>query len=260
MPRRKLKVYMCSAIPDKPMLRELYTRLMSEEWILPWLDEEDILPGQDKEYETKKALDSTDLVTVCFSSKSVKNKGTFQKELKNILTKADEQPEGGIFVIPVQLDEKCKVPIRFERYGVFKYYDGGISYQTLRTSLKNCAKSLKIKVDNVSVYENNNKNTPTIIREEDIAFVNGRLLEMFFDLEPQIFINNIIYYLPSFLNIGYGSIIVRYFAGGDRIVIELPDRSARDFLDRAKSGDPFLFGLLKLRDYRLLDKPIISSM
>lgn len=275
MPRRKLKVYMCYATEDKPIIRGLYARLRSEDWISPWLDEEDILPGQDKKHETKKALDGADLVTVCFSSKSINNKGPFQKELKIILDKADEQPDGVIFVIPVQLDEECKVPVGFERYGVFKHYDGEASYQALRTSLLNCARALRIKVNNISVDEaikiesrmenllNHEGDSPpplTIIRDENIVFIDGRQLEMFFDLEPQVIISTVISFLPAFLNIDERSIVVRYFAWGDRVVIELPDRSARDFLIRAKSEDPILFDLLKLREYHLLDTPIASSV
>ena len=37
---RKLKVFLCHSSNDKPAVRELYTRLKSEGWIDPWLDEE----------------------------------------------------------------------------------------------------------------------------------------------------------------------------------------------------------------------------
>jgi len=46
-PDRKLRVFLCHASQDKPVVRELYQRLNAEGWIDPWLDEEKLLPGQD---------------------------------------------------------------------------------------------------------------------------------------------------------------------------------------------------------------------
>lgn len=41
---RKLRVFLCHASQDKPIVRELYQRLLAEGWIDPWLDEEKLLP------------------------------------------------------------------------------------------------------------------------------------------------------------------------------------------------------------------------
>lgn len=35
---RKLRVFLCHASQDKPIVRELYQRLNAEGWIDPWLD------------------------------------------------------------------------------------------------------------------------------------------------------------------------------------------------------------------------------
>lgn len=42
---RKLRVFLCHASQDKPVIRELYQRLSAEDWLNPWLDEEKLLPG-----------------------------------------------------------------------------------------------------------------------------------------------------------------------------------------------------------------------
>ncbi|MDO9301931.1 MAG: toll/interleukin-1 receptor domain-containing protein [Anaerolineales bacterium] len=52
---RRLKVFLCHASQDKPAVRELYKRLAAEKWIDPWLDEENLLPGQDFDLEIYKA-------------------------------------------------------------------------------------------------------------------------------------------------------------------------------------------------------------
>jgi hypothetical protein len=57
---RKLRVFLCHASQDKPVVRALYQRLLDEGWIDPWLDEENLLPGQDRGIELEKALESTD--------------------------------------------------------------------------------------------------------------------------------------------------------------------------------------------------------
>jgi len=44
---RKLRVFLCHSSQDKPIVRELYQRLLAEGWIDPWLDEEKLFPGQD---------------------------------------------------------------------------------------------------------------------------------------------------------------------------------------------------------------------
>jgi len=61
MPDRKLRVFLCHASQDKPIvpqgddIRELYQRLNAEGWIDPWLDKEELLPGQDWDMELEKA-------------------------------------------------------------------------------------------------------------------------------------------------------------------------------------------------------------
>ena len=49
--KRPLKVFLCHASQDKPIVRELYQKFLDEGWIDPWLDEEKLLPGQDWELE-----------------------------------------------------------------------------------------------------------------------------------------------------------------------------------------------------------------
>ncbi len=86
---RKLRVFLCHASQDKPVVRELYRRLNNEGWIDPWLDEEKLLPGQDWDMEIERAVENSDDVIVCLSSNSVSKEGYIQKELRKILDVAD---------------------------------------------------------------------------------------------------------------------------------------------------------------------------
>ena len=102
---RKLKVFLCHASDDKPAVRELYQRLSAEDWIDPWLDEEKLLPGQDWDLEIEKAVEETDAVIVCLSTKGVSKEGYVQKEIKIALNAALFMPEDMIFIVPLRLDE-----------------------------------------------------------------------------------------------------------------------------------------------------------
>ncbi|MFN8435974.1 MAG: toll/interleukin-1 receptor domain-containing protein [Anaerolineales bacterium] len=110
---RKLKVFLCHTSQDKPFVRELYQRLISEGWIEPWLDEEKLLPGQDWDMEIQKATKITDTVIVCLSTNSVDKEGYVQHEIRLVLRVADYKPEDTIFIIPIRLNN-CTVPIRLE--------------------------------------------------------------------------------------------------------------------------------------------------
>ncbi len=53
---RPLRVFLCHSSNDKPAVRELYQKLRAEPWIQPWLDEEELYPGQDWNMEIEKAM------------------------------------------------------------------------------------------------------------------------------------------------------------------------------------------------------------
>lgn len=116
-----LVVFLCHASPDKAAVRELYTRLLSD-GARPWLDENDLLPGQDWQLEIRNAIRRSDVVLVCLSAQSVTRAGFAQREIRFALDVADEQPEGTIFVIPVLLEE-CRVPDRLSQLHWVRLYD-----------------------------------------------------------------------------------------------------------------------------------------
>jgi hypothetical protein len=111
MSDRKLRVFLCHASQDKPIVRELYQRLLSEDWIDPWLDEEKLLPGHDWDREIEKAVETADVVIVCLSNQSVTKEGYVQRELRFALDIALQKPDGTIFIIPLKLDD-CESPRR----------------------------------------------------------------------------------------------------------------------------------------------------
>ncbi len=110
----RLKIFLCHASEDKPRIRDLHMRLRDDGYY-PWLDEEDLLPGQVWEKEIPKAVRNSHIVIVALSKKAISKSGYVQKEISYALDVAEEQPEGSIFIIPLKLEE-CDVPDRLKRW------------------------------------------------------------------------------------------------------------------------------------------------
>ena len=130
-PLSAFRIFLCHSSGDKEVVRSLYERLLADGFN-PWLDEKNILPGQEWELEIRKAVRSA-AVLVCLSRTAINKAGFVHKEIKYALDVADEQPEGAIFIIPVRLEE-CDVPERLRRWQWVDFYkDQG--YTLLRRAL-----------------------------------------------------------------------------------------------------------------------------
>jgi ATP-dependent Clp protease ATP-binding subunit ClpB len=103
-PQKSLSIFLCHASEDKPQVRALRLRLIGSGF-RPWLDEEDLLPGQNWNQEIKKAARRCDVILVCLSRHSEKP-GYFQTEIVRAL---DLHDEDSIYLIPVKLEE-CRLP------------------------------------------------------------------------------------------------------------------------------------------------------
>jgi TIR domain len=60
------KVFMCHSSGDKNIVRQLCEKLKGD-GIHPWLEETEILPGQEWETEIRKAVRASDIIIVCLS-------------------------------------------------------------------------------------------------------------------------------------------------------------------------------------------------
>jgi formylglycine-generating enzyme required for sulfatase activity len=162
-----LRIFLCHSSGDKPAVRNLYQRL-SGEGFDPWLDEEKLLPGQEWEVEIQKAVKTSDVVIVCLSHKAINKSGYVQKEIKFALDKAEEQPEGTIFLIPLLLEE-CNVPERLQRWHwVSLFKEKG--YERLISSLRFRAETITSCSDPESNLMQRHEEVTYV--EENEAFIN----------------------------------------------------------------------------------------
>jgi len=134
-----LRVFLCHASRDKPTVRDIYRRLKDHE-IDPWLDEENLLPGEEWDQEIGNAVGSSHVVLVCLSAHSVNKSGYLQREIKKVLDVADEQPEGTIYLIPLKLEE-CEVPSRLRRWQWLNFFEPS-GFERLMKALTKRAREL----------------------------------------------------------------------------------------------------------------------
>lgn len=129
---KERRVFLCHSSGDKGKVREIYARLQADQQN-PWLDEEDLRPGEDWRTEVEKAIRESVAVVVCLSQTSVGKTGFVQKEIRVAIDAAEERPDGAIFIIPARL-ENCDLPQRLkhlQRVDLFKPW----GYHQLRKTL-----------------------------------------------------------------------------------------------------------------------------
>jgi len=102
------RIFLAHASEDKPLVQELYTRLKAKGF-LPWLDTEDLIPGQNWREEIPKAIRMASICLACLSKRSVAKRGYVQREFRLAMSAYADLPDGSIYLIPVRLDD-CEVP------------------------------------------------------------------------------------------------------------------------------------------------------
>jgi formylglycine-generating enzyme required for sulfatase activity len=130
-------------------VRELYQKLRTESWIKPWLDEEELLPGQDWDLEIEKAVQISDAVIVLLSDSAVKKEGYIQKELRFALSVALEKPEETIFIIPLRLDN-CFIPRSLKSIQYIDYFPR----ERQVSAFEKVIESLKIRANALGLSSN----------------------------------------------------------------------------------------------------------
>jgi formylglycine-generating enzyme required for sulfatase activity len=147
---RKLRVFLSHGPFHEPTVYYLFDHLLGEGWVDPWLAEKNLLPGQDRELEIKKVIESTDVALVCVSRKSLNLAGSFQREINILVSIADEKPEGSIFIIPILLDDcvsELPQPLS-QRHNI--PYNINLNNDVRERAYKLLVRSLRTKFDVVS--------------------------------------------------------------------------------------------------------------
>jgi hypothetical protein len=102
------KVFISYASEDFSFAVELYNYLLNSTFT-PWLDKKSLLPGQNWDFQIKKALREAHYIVILLSKHSVQKRGYVQGEFKTVLTYCEEKLDDDIYLIPVKIN-KCEVP------------------------------------------------------------------------------------------------------------------------------------------------------
>ncbi len=81
----------------------------------PWLDEINLLPGQQWQTETENAISDSDFMIICLSKIAVQKRGYIQKEIRQAIEIIEYLPTNKIFIIPIRLDD-CIVPDHLKKW------------------------------------------------------------------------------------------------------------------------------------------------
>lgn len=135
----QLRVFLSHASDDRKYVRSL-ARWLREMNVVPWIDEAELIGGQDWKFEIDNAIGSCDVVVICLSHRAVSKTGYIQKEIRRALEFSDLRPEGGIHIIPVKLEE-CNVPKHLQRWQWVNLFESN-GYDRLLLSLQRSAEQL----------------------------------------------------------------------------------------------------------------------
>ena len=127
-PSGRTGVFIAYAKEDRREARKLYRALKSE-GLEPWMDEHNLLPGQNWARAIERAVELSDYVVACFSGRSAAKRGFFHAELRYALDVAACVPLDEIFLIPARLTD-CDVPLQIARrtqyIDLFPEWEAGI--------------------------------------------------------------------------------------------------------------------------------------
>ncbi|MDH4205342.1 MAG: TIR domain-containing protein [Desulfobacteraceae bacterium] len=111
-------VFLAYSHEDRDKVKRLYEDLRIAGFH-PWLDTENLLPGQMWHLEIDHAMKRSFGIVLCLSSRSISKPGFFQKEIKTAFEQLKKLSPGTKYIIPVRLDEVSIPP----EIGMLQYVD-----------------------------------------------------------------------------------------------------------------------------------------
>jgi division/cell wall cluster transcriptional repressor MraZ len=123
MKTNKPRIFISYAREDKPKALKLYEEILNNGCI-PWIDEFDLVIGQEWRNEIRNAISRTDFFIACFSNLSVNKIGFFQTELKEAYEIFQEFPANRVFFLPVRI-EPCEIPVDIRKLHWLDFFQDG---------------------------------------------------------------------------------------------------------------------------------------
>jgi len=124
----KTKIFISYAHEDYKIALLLYNDLIKEGF-QPWIDEKNLLPGQNWKFEVSKAIKESSYFLALLSFNSLGKMGYVHKELRSALDIFDEFPSGDIFIIPVYVEPCVPFDERLQNLkgvNIYQSYERGL--------------------------------------------------------------------------------------------------------------------------------------
>lgn len=102
-------IFLSYSSPDYNAVLEFYEYLYSKNYDV-WFDKRRLKPGQNWDFEIKRALKAASIIVVFISNNSVDRRGYVQREIRLALEQAETRLIDDIYVIPVLLDPDVQIP------------------------------------------------------------------------------------------------------------------------------------------------------
>lgn len=135
-------IFLSYAKEDVVKVENIYRKLRTAGFN-PWIDTQNIVPGELWEQSIRKAIRKADFFFACISKNSIIKQGMIQKETKTALSVWEELLENDIYLIPIRLED-CPVPEplkRFQWINLFEQDGWDKLFAGIRKGLKQKAKS-----------------------------------------------------------------------------------------------------------------------
>jgi hypothetical protein len=98
------RIFISYAKEDSDHAKQLY-EVLKGVGVSPWLDEENLLPGQRWDIEIEAEIEQCNYFIALLSSRSVAKRGYVQVEIRRALDVLEKFPERDIYLIPARIDE-----------------------------------------------------------------------------------------------------------------------------------------------------------
>jgi hypothetical protein len=121
-------VFLSYASLDRSRILPFYD-FLEREGFNPWIDCHKLKPGQNWDFEIKRALDKATFVIFFVSNNSHDRRGYLQRELKLVLDKMSEKLSDDIYLIPVLLDDDAKLPDQLRNIQHIRASDSNVNDQ-----------------------------------------------------------------------------------------------------------------------------------
>src|SRR5687768_9745318 len=118
---KRLSVFLWHAPEDSAVVSQAYNKFKKISWIKAWLGDERLIGGQERTRAVRNAVYNADVVILFLSTFSTTSAGYVQRDLRMVMDRDLDMPEGTIFVIPLRLNQ-CEMPYGLEKRTHIDYF------------------------------------------------------------------------------------------------------------------------------------------